>query len=615
MIEPKIFDQNDEHFDASEPSKTHLLHPPALRINTNTITDTKHVLRVGNNQLYENSLIHFTFTARSVPTPQLHQRTPFLQIYQLTYTSTCSSRCAQTASEQHIAITLSTPKSSRACGRPSPTMKPSRSNGATSICGSPTDSLRRQRRYSIAQQALEHALKSCTSERSPRELQILALEKATAALSARANESRDRAVKLRSCLEDRAVDPKSYAALQSDRWMEERRQFEADREVRQLSQHLASLRLKRGALEQGRFDENLPVTPLDNEARRRANLVRFFERSPTRTSLHIHHKCKPLFVDYTFSRRITMSDISPLRLRPSTSVARRFTTSTQNARPKSIGAEPSVPPRRSSKPRVASGPSRPSSLVRNMGPSNAEENLSLLQSSTPSSRLLPFNELADDVMTSTRPSTPPLSIASTSSNGASHVSRVPSETPPQAPSGGVATIFASSSPRSHTEILAELDKDSVRVPEYAVNLLEGFDLIHHDIALPERNVSLNPREEEPAAGVPRPSEESDTGPYTSFALPPFQPDPLWSHTSLNAPSTPRSHVPTLHPLSSGSSTPSGLGTPTATRPPALPSRPHSLLFLMRKRKDLQHSPASSMSNLDGDSTRGSKRRFSLFTRK
>ncbi|KAG1821014.1 uncharacterized protein BJ212DRAFT_1567301 [Suillus subaureus] len=564
MIEPRIFDQNDEHLDASEPPKTHLLHPPVLRINTNTILDTKHVC---NNQLDRSPLIHLTLTARSVPTPQLHQRTPFLQIYRLT---------------------------------------------TTSICGSPTDSLRRQRRYSIAEQALEHALKSCTSERSPRELQILALEKATAVLSTRANESRDRAAKLRVCLADREVDPECYAALQSDRWMEERRQFEAGREVRQLSQHLASLKLKGGVPEQGRFDENLPVTPLDNEARRRANLVRFFERSPTRTSFHIHHKCRPFFVDCTFSRRITMSDISPLRLRPSTSVTRRFTT--QNARPKSIGDESSVLPRYSSKSRVASGPSRPSSLVRNMGPSNAEKSSSLSRSSTPSSRLVSFNELTDDVMTSTRPSTPPLSIASTSSNGVSHVS----ETPPQAPSGGVATIYASSSPRSHMEILAELDEDSVCVPEYAVNLLEGFDLIHHDITLPERNLSSKPREEEPAAGVPRPSEESDTGPYTSFALPPFQPDPLWSHTSLNAPSTPRSHVPTLHPLSSGSSTPSGLSTPTGTRPPAPSSRPHSLLFLMRKRKDLQYSPASStssMTNPDGDSARGSKRRFTLFARK
>ncbi|KAG2035736.1 hypothetical protein BDR03DRAFT_1092912 [Suillus americanus] len=576
MIEPRIFDQNDEHLNASEPPKTHLLHP-ALRINTNTISDTKHVLR---------ERTHATVVPKDTISPDISANVYY------------------------------TPNSSRVCGKPSPIMKTSRSDRATSICGSPTDSLRRQRRYSIAEQALEYALKSCTSERSPRELQILALEKAKAVLSTRANESRDRAAKLRVYLADREVDPESYAALQSDRWMEERRQFEADREVRQLSQHLASLKLKRGVPKQGRVDENLPVTPLDNEARRRANLVRFFERSPTRTSFHIHHKCRPFFVDCTFSRRITMSDVSPLRLRPSTSVTRRFTT--QNARPKSIDDESSLLPRHSSKSRVTSGPTRPSSLVRNMGPSNTEKSSSLSRSSTPSSRLLSLNELTDDVMTSTRPSTPPLSITSTSSNGASHVSRVPSETPPQAPSGGVATIYASSSPRSHMEILAELDKDSVRVPEYAVNLLDGFDLIHHDITLPERNLSLKPREEEPAAEVPRPSEESDTGPYTSFALPPFQPDPLWSHTSLNAPSTPRSHVPTLHPLSSGSSTPSGLSTPTGTRPPALPSRPHSLLFLMRKRKDLQYSPASStssMTNLDRDSARGSKRRFTLFTRK
>ncbi|KAG2145316.1 uncharacterized protein EDB93DRAFT_1151568 [Suillus bovinus] len=577
MIEAKILDQNDERLDALEPFKTHLLHLPALRINTDTITDTNHVLRERTNTT--------TVAVKDAISPNI------------------------------LSNVYYTPNSSRACGRPSLTMKPNRFNRATSICGSPTDSLRRQRRYTIAEQALEHALKSCTRERSPQELQILALEKATAALSARANESRERAAKLRVCLADRAVDPKSYTALQSDRWMEERRQFEADREVSQLSQHLASLKLKRGVPEPGRFNfhENLPVTPLDNEARRQANLIRFFERSPTRTSLHIYHKCRPLFVSCTFSRRITMSDISPLRLRPPTNITQRFTT--QNSHPKSIGGEPSVPPMRSSKPRVASGPSR-SSLVRNMGPSNAERkrNSSLSQSSTLSSRLPSFNEFTDDVMTSTRPSTPPLSIASTSSNGTSHISRVPSETPPQAPSGGVATIYASSSPRSHMEILAELDEDSVRVPEYAVNLLEEFDLIHHDITLPERSLSLKPREE-PAVEVPRPSEESDTGPYTSFALPPFQPDPLWSHTSLNAPSTPRSHVPTLHPLSSGSSTPSGLSTPTATRPTTLPSRPHSLLFLMRKRKDLQCSPASSMSNLDGDSARGSKRRFSLFTRK
>ncbi|KAG1736553.1 hypothetical protein EDB19DRAFT_1720963 [Suillus lakei] len=502
MTEPKIFDQNDEYLDASEPSKTHILQPPVLRINTNTITDMKRVLRERTNTLV-----------------------------------------------------LTTSNSSRACGRPR--LPP--------ICGSPTDSLRRQRRYSIAEQALEHALKSCTSERSPRELQILALEKATAALSTRA----------KVCLADRAVDPESY----------ERRQFTADREVRQLSQHLASLKLKRGVPEQ-------------------EGLTRIFQLHPSTT----RQGAGLILLDFSND---------PPRGHHYTSTITTFHPFDSVRRPASLGgSQHNMPVQNQLVVSHLFLQDAPANHLEIWVPSNAENSsTSLSQSSTPSSRLLPFNELTDDVMTSTRPSTPPLSIASTSSNGASHVSRVPSETPPQAPSG-VATIYASSSPRSHTEILAELDKDSVRVPEYAVNLLEGFDLIHHDISLPERNLSLKPREE-PAAEVslPRPSEESDTGPYTSFALPPFQPDPLWSHTSLNTPSTPRSHVQTLHPLSSGSSTPSGLSTPTAARSPALPSRPHSLLFLMRKRKDLQYSPASSMANLDGDSARGSKRRFTLFTRK
>lgn len=458
---------------------------------------------------------------------------------------------------------------------------------------------------------MSDSLNRCTSERSSQELQILALEQATAALGARVNESKDRVAKLKLSLADRTIDPHHYATLQSDRWMEERRQCVADREFRQLSKHLASLKLKNGLPEQRSFKENPPDTPLHNEARRRANLVKFFERSPTRTSFHLHHKCRPLFVDCTFSRRMIMSDVSPLRLRPSAGTL-QFTK--KHALPTLVRGTPAVPTKYSSKPRLTNGPFKPSSLFRTTGYSSSEcSPTSLTQSPTPSSRLLPCNDHTDDV-TSIRPSTPPLSMTSTSSNGASHASRVPSQPSPEAPpEGGVATIYANTSLRSHTEILAELDKDSVRVPEYAVNLLEGFDIIHHDLTLPERDFSSKPREEDLAAVVPPPSEESDTGPYTPFALPAFEPGPLRSHTSLNTSSTPRSHVPTLHPLSSGSSTPSGLSTRTAPRGPALSSRPTSLLFLMRKRKD-QYSPASSMTHLDKESA-GSKRRFSLFSRK
>ena len=505
------------------------------------------------------------------------------------------------ASQQYITSTLSTPDSGHAFGKPGP-----------SINHDSVTSLRRQWRYSLAEQALSDALNRSTTERSSRELQILSLEHAIAALRARANESRDCAARLKLSLADRTIDPRRYTTLQSDRWMEERRQSAVDRQLCQLSLHLASLKLKEGPSEQGAFGENLPPAPLHNEARRRANLANFFERSPTRKSFHLHHKCKPLFVECTFSRRMTMSDVSPLRLRPSASTL-QFTS--KNVLATLARGAPAVPARRPSKPRLTSGPFKPSSLYRATIYSNSEcSSTSSPQSPTSSSRLLPCNDHTDDV-TSIRPSTPPLSMASTSSNGVSHVPRAPSQSFPDAPSeGGVATIYASTSPRSHTEILAELDKDSVRVPEYAVNLLEGFDLIHHDLTLPERDLSSKPREESPAAIVPPPSEESDTGPYTPFALPSFEPRPSWSHTSLNTPSTLGSQVPTLHPLSSGSSTPSGLSTKTAPRASGLPSRPTSLLFLMRKRKD-QHSPASTTAHLEEDSARGSKRRFSLFSRK
>ncbi|KAG9315390.1 hypothetical protein JVU11DRAFT_4538 [Chiua virens] len=121
--------------------------------------------------------------------------------------------------------------------------------------------------------------------------------------------------------------------------------------------------------------------------------------------------------------------------------------------------------------------------------------------------------------------------------------------------GGVATIISHVTSRTRSEILADLDRDTVHVPEYAVNLLGGFDLIHDEISLPDRELFIKPREMKPievapppelADELPPPSEESDTGPYTSFALSPFTVETSWSRFSLNAPpspSTSRLHRP------------------------------------------------------------------------
>jgi len=203
--------------------------------------------------------------------------------------------------------------------------------------------------------------------------------------------------------------------------------------------------------------------------------------------------------------------------------------------------------------------------------------------------------------------------------------------------GGIATIISHVTSRTRSEILADLDKDAVHVPDYAVNLLGGFDLIHDEFSLPDRELFIKPREMKPIevapppelAGAPRPSEESDTGPYTSFALPPFAVEPSWSHLSLNSPlpSTPRMHRPSLQPLTPDSSSFSRSSTPTTSRPSQNSKGPrarHSLLFYMRKHRENsdEYSPASSsvrVESLPGNSpvsgVTPSKKRFSFFSRK
>ncbi|KAH0833345.1 hypothetical protein J3R83DRAFT_12416 [Lanmaoa asiatica] len=132
------------------------------------------------------------------------------------------------------------------------------------------------------------------------------------------------------------------------------------------------------------------------------------------------------------------------------------------------------------------------------------------------------------------------------------------------------------------------------------------------------------------ADVPRPSEESDTGPYTSFALPPFTVEtsrPPLSTNSSPSPSTPRMHRPSLQPLTPDSSSFSRSSTPTTPRPSQSSKGPrarHSLLFYMRKHREDSggYSPASSsvrVESLPGNSpvsgSTASKKRFSFFSRK
>lgn len=493
--------------------------------------------------------------------------------------------------------------------------------------GSVSEASSRSTRYSVAEQALASALKGCEVERSPLELQVCALQQATVALSTRAKESRERAAKLKLSLTERDTEPKVYVALQQERWREEKRQCAADKEVEMLTQHLTRLKANRGSDQHE--DEDRGSTPaLNNEAKRSANLAHFFDHSPTRTSFNINLKCR-LALDQPFPRRMTMSDVSPLRLRPSsvTPPLRRLTT--KHARPPSMAGEAFNPVKRPCRPHLGNYPSDVPPLTKGTENSAKARSVSDRSVSSLSSRLTAeAPSVGSEGCLSTRPPTPPLSVAS---EGSSSSQGMREET------GGIATIISHVTSRTRSEILADLDRDVVHVPGYAVDLLGGFDLIHDEFSLPDRELFIKPREMKPIevapppepADSPRPSEESDTGPYRSFALPPFTVEPSWSHLSLNSPlpSTPRMHRPSLQPLTPDSSSFSRSSTPTTPRPSHSSKGPrvrHSLLFYMRKQRENseEYSPASSsvrVESLAGTSPVSagtpSKKRFSFFSRK
>lgn len=500
---------------------------------------------------------------------------------------------------------------------------------AESSCGSVSETSSRSTRYSTAEQALASALKGCEVERSPLELQACALQQAAVALSTRAKESRERAAKLKLSLTERDTEPNVYVALQQERWREEKRQCAADKEVEVLTQHLSRLTANRGSDQHE--DEDRGSTPaLNNEAKRSANLAHFFDHSPTRTSFHINLKCR-LALDQPFPRRMTMGDVSPLRLRPSsvTPPLRRLTT--KHARPPSMAGEAFNPVKRPCRPRLGNSLSDISSLTKGTENSAKARSVSDRSVSSRSSRLTAealSESVGSEGRVSTRPSTPPLSVASASSSSSQGIHE---ET------GGIATIISHVTSRTRSEILADLDKDVVHVPDYAVNLLGGFDLIHDEFSLPDRELFTKPREMKPIevapppepADSPRPSEESDMGPYRPFALPQFTVEPSWSHLSLNSPlpSTPRMHRPSLQPLTPDSSSFSRSSTPTTPRPSHSSKGPRvrrSLLFYMRKQRENseEYSPASSsirVESLPGTSPVStgtpSKKRFSFFSRK
>ena len=190
-------------------------------------------------------------------------------------------------------------------------LSPKIATPASSLASPAVLAARRHTRYIQAESALRTAVEVSSSETSPEELQIRALEKATAMLSEQANEAQASAKKLRACLakkEESGLTPEEVKSMQREAWLEERRGA-----VRQ---------------DQSTHTQNIltqlcsPITetppPLVESpsamSKTEANLQKFLQRSPTRVGFSAR---KTASSPALAQRRKTISQVQPMQLRPS----------------------------------------------------------------------------------------------------------------------------------------------------------------------------------------------------------------------------------------------------------------------------------------------------------
>ncbi|TDL25627.1 hypothetical protein BD410DRAFT_784662 [Rickenella mellea] len=177
----------------------------------------------------------------------------------------------------------------------------------------------REQRYSRAEEALARSLRRCSYESSEHDLQIRALERATALLATRAREAHERAAELRKRLSEADLDNADYAELKKQRWLEEHREAVAQQEEKEAIQRLQSMTQTRGAtVPQGYTDVSTSSAPA--RTRREENLALFLRSSPTLRPLHNHSPSHSFAMSSQFDishRRQTLSDVSTLQLQAS----------------------------------------------------------------------------------------------------------------------------------------------------------------------------------------------------------------------------------------------------------------------------------------------------------
>ena len=313
-------------------------------------------------------------------------------------------------------------------------------------------------RYTSAEHNLTESFRNCQNQtRSTSELQVEALKNAISFINTQVNDSKEQTEKLRQLLKDRVtIEPEAYREMQRRRWMEERRHQATESLSKVLQQYLTS------SLDSPLTSQELkPTYAPSSTSKANANLVKFFECSPSRQRRPIRNRTR---------RRTSLSKKAKH--------TQENTDDTPTSRPHGIiplvlKVPKPVPPFLHDCSRAPEeGNSRQASVTPSLSPASppiGRADLSFISEipeSVISTASSPFSSASVKTLFSNTESVGPLSHHG----------------------NGTAIIWRDSPcPRDDSNRLNEiLDDLVISMPDYAVNLLAGFDS-----KPPSQSLSLN----------------------------------------------------------------------------------------------------------------------------
>lgn len=343
---------------------------------------------------------------------------------------------------------------------------------------------RRAERYNRDEQQLVAAATPDLPEFSPRTLQKFELARAQGLLAEQAAIARARVVELKKKLARHDLSPEEHTALQQERWKQERWADAAEQQLARVKDVEAVLKetpTPQTIVASASVKTDKPAAAVtDAEARRQANLAKFFAQSPTHVTAHTRNRSRVmLLTSHPAGREPTLE--LKLRVWPIGAELRR--QSSANLRPRSVDGG-----------KTRDGPP-------------ASERLGHGSARKKSRRVPPALPLADEVPSASAeqdwvhsapahtgvirfPRAPPV-----------HVDYTLDETP-----DGKAVVYNRTVLPTREEILAgaPIDAGPVAMPSYVSALLDEFDFDISDVV----SALALPKPEPPRAPEPKLSRPS-----------------------------------------------------------------------------------------------------------